>query len=85
MPSEIAPWSAPGISLHNRHLQPPIRHPDLEWVARNLSDKRCERPGLTDIVERRLSHGPARLLAALRSEYSIVYHANPFLEHPVMA
>jgi hypothetical protein len=68
MLSEIAPWSAPGTSLHNRHPQPPIRHPDLETVARNLSDKPGARPGLTEIVGPRLPHGPARLLVALISE-----------------
>jgi hypothetical protein len=55
----------PGTSLHNRQTKAPISHPDLERVARNLSDKRGARPGLTHIVGPRLLHGPARLLAAL--------------------
>ncbi|KAA8895385.1 hypothetical protein FN846DRAFT_911832 [Sphaerosporella brunnea] len=63
--SEVAPSSPPRKSPNNRHAQAPIRHPDLERVARNLSEAPGARPGLAHIVGSRLPHGPACLLAAL--------------------
>jgi hypothetical protein len=48
--SEVVPLSAPRKSPNNRHPQAPIRHPDLERVARNLSEAPGARPGLTHIV-----------------------------------
>jgi hypothetical protein len=74
--SEVAPLSAPRKSPNNRHPQAPIRHPDLERVARNLSEAPGPRPGLTHIVGPRLPHGPARLLAALVTTAALLplYH-----------
>ncbi|KAA8914735.1 hypothetical protein FN846DRAFT_901808 [Sphaerosporella brunnea] len=50
---------------YNRHPTAPVRHPDIDNVARSLSNKRDMRPSLAYFVGPRLRRDPARLLAPL--------------------